>query len=164
MFITTSRNLFQRKSANIRTRWYPMDGFRRGLILKGVLGTWPDSASHHSTTPSLRSPSSTKSASESRLNGVSPCRYKHRRTAPMLQAALRLWRNRENGGSGGARTRRESLIIKCLGGVPSQIASQKPVTLCHDLAQVVAAWDKLSAPLKAAIIAIANTATNKGGK
>jgi hypothetical protein len=69
----------------------------------------------------------------------------------------------KNGGSGGARTRPESLIIKGLGGVPSQIASQKPVALSHDLAQVVVAWDKLSAPLKAAILAIANTATDKGG-
>jgi hypothetical protein len=53
------------------------------------------------------------------------------------------------------------LIIKGLGGVPSQIASQKPVTIGHDLAQVVTAWDKLSAPLKAAIIAIIKTAPNE---
>ena len=39
-----------------------------------------------------------------------------------------------------------------------------PVTLGHDLAQVVTAWDKLSAPLKAAILAIVDTATNKGGQ
>jgi hypothetical protein len=55
------------------------------------------------------------------------------------------------------------LIINGLGGVPSQIASQKPVTLSHDLAQVVAAWDKLSAPLKAAILEIANTVNNQRG-
>ncbi len=67
----------------------------------------------------------------------------------------------ENGGSGGARTCYESLNIKGLGGVPSQGASQKPVTLSHDLAQVVTAWDKLSAPLKAAILAIVGAATVK---
>jgi hypothetical protein len=33
-----------------------------------------------------------------------------------------------------------------------------------DLAAVVAAWPSLSAPLKAAIVAIANTATNKAGQ
>jgi len=115
--------------------------------------------------------------------------------------------NAGNGGSGGDRTRRESLIIKgltrtfhtfeCrvrarvlhqrrhrpvvrvpsrgtpsadepereisgLSGVPSQIASQKPVALSHDLTQVVTAWDKLSAPLKAAILAIAGSVTEKG--
>ncbi|MGD0412518.1 MAG: hypothetical protein ABSC18_12560 [Verrucomicrobiota bacterium] len=69
-----------------------------------------------------------------------------------------------NGGSGGARTRPESLIIKGLGGVPSQIASQKPVTFSHDLAQVVAAWGRLSAPLKAAILAIVKTTTNEGSR
>jgi hypothetical protein len=58
---------------------------------------------------------------------------------------------------------RKSLIINCLGGVPSQIASQKPVTLSQDLAQVVGAWDKLSAPLKAAILAIASTVNNQQG-
>jgi hypothetical protein len=55
------------------------------------------------------------------------------------------------------------LIINGLGGVPSQIASQKPVTPSHDLAQVVGAWDKLSAPLKGAILAIANTVNNQQG-
>ena len=76
---------------------------------------------------------------------------------PSPSAALRA----KAGGSGGARTRYESLIVKGLGGVPSQGASQKPVTLSHDLAQVVAAWDKLSAPLKAAILAIAGSVTEK---
>jgi hypothetical protein len=33
-----------------------------------------------------------------------------------------------------------------------------------DLAAVVAAWPSLSAPLRAAIVAIANTATTKGGQ
>ena len=33
-----------------------------------------------------------------------------------------------------------------------------------DLAAVAAAWPSLRAPLKAAIVAIANTATDKGGQ
>jgi hypothetical protein len=45
--------------------------------------------------------------------------------------------------------------------MPSQIASQKPVTLSHDLAQVVAAWGRLSAPLKAAILALVGAVTEK---
>jgi hypothetical protein len=69
----------------------------------------------------------------------------------------------QDGGSGGARTRHKTNEIKGFVGVPSQIASQKPVTLSHGLAQIVAAWDKLSAPLKAAILAIVNTATNEEG-
>ena len=44
--------------------------------------------------------------------------------------------------------------------VASPIASSVGVTLGHDLAQVVAAWSKLSAPLKAAILAIVNSATS----
>ena len=81
-----------------------------------------------------------------------------------MEIRLRHDNGAENGGSGGARTRYESLIINGLGGVPSQIASQKPVTLGHDLAQVVTAWDKLSAPLKAAILAIAGSVTEKEGR
>jgi len=46
----------------------------------------------------------------------------------------------------------------------SQGDLQRPVTLSQDLSRVVAAWDKLSAPLKAAILAIASTATDKGGQ
>jgi len=37
--------------------------------------------------------------------------------------------------------------------------SQTPVTSLHDLSQVVKAWPRLSAPLKAAILAIVATAT-----
>jgi hypothetical protein len=55
---------------------------------------------------------------------------------------------------GGARTRHISREIKGETGVPSQIASQKPGAFGHDLAQVVTAWVKLPAPLKAAILAI----------
>jgi len=62
------------------------------------------------------------------------------------------------------RTCYESLNGNGLGGVASQGASQMPVTLGHDLAQVVTAWDKLSAPLKAAILAIVKTATNEGNR
>jgi hypothetical protein len=45
-----------------------------------------------------------------------------------------------------------------------QIRAQIEKPLEPDLAAVVAAWPSLSAPLKAAIVAIANTATNKGGQ
>jgi hypothetical protein len=46
----------------------------------------------------------------------------------------------------------------------TQIRAQIEKPLEPDLAAVVAAWPSLSAPLKAAIVAIANTATNKGGQ
>ena len=41
--------------------------------------------------------------------------------------------------------------------VASPIASPVSVTLGHDLSQVVTAWAKLPAPLKAAILAIVNS-------
>jgi len=56
------------------------------------------------------------------------------------------------------------LIAKGLGGAPSQAALQNQVATGHGLAQVVAAWDKLSAPLKAAILAIVNTVSEGVGK
>ena len=46
----------------------------------------------------------------------------------------------------------------------TQIRAQIEKPLEPDLAAVVAAWPSLSAPLKAAIIAIANTATTNGGQ
>ena len=46
----------------------------------------------------------------------------------------------------------------------TQIRAQIEKPLEPDLAAVVAVWPSLSAPLKAAIVAIANTATNKGGQ
>ena len=46
----------------------------------------------------------------------------------------------------------------------TQIRAQIEKPLEPDLAAVVAAWPSLSAPLRAAILAIANTATNKGGR
>jgi hypothetical protein len=46
----------------------------------------------------------------------------------------------------------------------TQIRAQIEKPLEPDLAAVVAAWPSLSGPLKAAIVAIANTATNKGGQ
>ena len=46
----------------------------------------------------------------------------------------------------------------------TQIRAQIEKPLEPDLAAVVAAWPSLSAPLKAAIVAIANTATDKGGQ
>jgi hypothetical protein len=41
--------------------------------------------------------------------------------------------------------------------------SQTQVTFLHDLSRVVNAWPRLNAALKAAIIAIASTATEKDG-
>ena len=46
----------------------------------------------------------------------------------------------------------------------TQIRAQIEKPLEPDLAAVVASWPSLSAPLKAAIVTIANTATNKGGQ
>jgi hypothetical protein len=42
----------------------------------------------------------------------------------------------------------------------AQRDSQTPVAPLHDLSQVVTAWDKLPAPLKAAILAIVRTAND----
>jgi hypothetical protein len=46
----------------------------------------------------------------------------------------------------------------------TQIRAQIEKPLEPDLAAVVAAWPSLSAPLKAAIVAIANTVTDKKGQ
>jgi hypothetical protein len=46
----------------------------------------------------------------------------------------------------------------------TQIRAQIETQLEPDLGAVVAAWPSLSAPLKAAIVAIANTATHKEGQ
>jgi hypothetical protein len=46
----------------------------------------------------------------------------------------------------------------------TQIRAQIGKPLEPDLAAVVAAWPSLSAPLKAAILAIADTATTQGGQ
>jgi hypothetical protein len=46
----------------------------------------------------------------------------------------------------------------------SQRDSQTPVTSLHDLSQVVKAWPRLNAALKAAILAIASTVTDKEGQ
>jgi len=66
--------------------------------------------------------------------------------------------NAGDGGSGGARTRIESLQINGLSGVPSQIASQISVGLGHDLSRIVTAWADLPPPLKTAILAIVDAA------
>ncbi len=42
--------------------------------------------------------------------------------------------------------------------------SQTAVTSLHDLSQVVKAWPRLNAALKAAILAIASTATKEGSR
>ena len=64
----------------------------------------------------------------------------------------------ENGGSGGARTRRKSNVHAVHNDAASQIASQAPVSLSPELSQIVTIWSKLSAPLKAAIMAIIKSA------
>ncbi len=46
----------------------------------------------------------------------------------------------------------------------SQGDLQRPVTLSQGLSRVVAAWGKLPAALKAAILAIVDAGTNKGGQ
>jgi len=69
--------------------------------------------------------------------------------------------NVANGGSGGARTRYEPNNEAAKTVSPSQTASQKQVTAGHDLSQVVTAWAKLPAALKAAILAIVRTADGR---
>ncbi len=69
----------------------------------------------------------------------------------------------ENGGSGGTRTRDERLIINGLGGAASQIASQDS-GFDDDLCRLVDSWDKLSPPLKAAILAIVDATANHRGE
>jgi len=46
----------------------------------------------------------------------------------------------------------------------SQGDLQRPVTFSQDLSRVVTAWAGLPDALKAAILAIVNTATNRGGQ
>jgi hypothetical protein len=48
-------------------------------------------------------------------------------------------------------------ILQGNSDVDSQRDSQIPVVLGHDLSQVVTAWEKLPAALKAAILAIVNS-------
>jgi len=66
-----------------------------------------------------------------------------------------------NGGEGGIRTP----------GTPQENISEYtgkdtgiPVVLGHDLSRVVTLWDKLPAPLKAAILAIVGSAASQEGK
>jgi hypothetical protein len=64
----------------------------------------------------------------------------------------------KNGGSGGARTRCKINENEAEIERPSQIASQNMVALSPDLSQVVTAWEKLPASIKAAILAIVKSA------
>jgi hypothetical protein len=64
----------------------------------------------------------------------------------------------KTGGSGGARTRDKFNNDAAKIEAPSQTASQRSVTAGHDLSKVVTAWEKLPAPLKAAILAIVKSA------
>ena len=70
--------------------------------------------------------------------------------------------NTANGGSGGARTRHKSNKHGPQNAAASQGASQAVVSPGHDLTQVVTAWPKLSAPLKAAVLAIAASVNPTG--
>jgi len=65
-----------------------------------------------------------------------------------------------SGGSGGARTRHEPNNDAAKTVSPSQVASQRRVKAGLDLSQVVTAWAKLPAALKAAILAIVRTAAD----
>jgi hypothetical protein len=64
---------------------------------------------------------------------------------------------KENGGSGGARTCVKANVHKGETAAPSQIASQAPFSTGQDLTRVVATWAKLPAAFKAAILAIVNS-------
>ena len=63
-----------------------------------------------------------------------------------------------NGGERGIRTPRFPAHNKGNPHNDTQRDSQISVPSSHDLSQVVTAWDKLPAPLKAAILAIINSA------
>ena len=71
---------------------------------------------------------------------------------------------KENGGSGGARTRHISNVYGAETASPSQIASQESGARGRDLSKVVAAWEGLPAALKSAILAIVGSATGKEGQ
>ena len=68
----------------------------------------------------------------------------------------------KTGGSGGARTRHKFNEIKGEAGLPSQIASQISGASA-DLQRVVDSWPALSAPLRAAILAIVDSALPRNG-
>jgi hypothetical protein len=67
----------------------------------------------------------------------------------------------KNGGEGGIRTpATPQENIHEYTGKDTGIS----VVLSHDLSRVVTSWDKLPAPLKAAILAIVNSAASQEGK
>ena len=79
----------------------------------------------------------------------------------MIIALRHFGHEKSNGGERGIRTP----------GAPQENISEYTgkdtgisVVLGHDLSRVVTAWDKLPPPLKAAILAIVNTITNKEGE
>jgi hypothetical protein len=55
-------------------------------------------------------------------------------------------------------------VVEHTGGAYAQIRAQIQGKDGRDLTQVVEAWDKLPAPLKAAIIAIVTSAASQEGK
>jgi len=53
----------------------------------------------------------------------------------------------------------------CLGNTLSDAPISTPISpVCPDLQKVIVAWPELSEPLRRAILAIANSATEKGGQ
>ena len=53
----------------------------------------------------------------------------------------------------------------CLGNTDSDAPISAPISpACPDLWKVIEAWPELSEPLRRAILAIANSATDKGGQ
>jgi len=53
----------------------------------------------------------------------------------------------------------------CLGNTLSDAPISAPISpACPDLRKVIEAWPELSEPLRRAILAIANSATEKGGQ
>jgi hypothetical protein len=53
----------------------------------------------------------------------------------------------------------------CLGNTDSDAPISAPISpACPDLQKVIEAWPELSEPLRRAILAIANSATEKGGQ
>ena len=72
--------------------------------------------------------------------------------------------NLRNGGSGGARTRHISNIHRAETASHSQIASHESGARSLDLSKVVTAWESLPSALKAAILEIVGSETDKEGQ
>jgi hypothetical protein len=82
----------------------------------------------------------------------------------MLQPLVVFGREKANGGERGIRT--PCKAPDSLGKTEDYTGKDTgfSIVLGHDLSQVVKAWPRLNGVLKAAILAIASTATDKGGQ